>query len=176
MIYYANEQNREERLQWATEYQDWTVQDFKKVLFSDESLMCCEKQGIKWIRKIKSQPFTAQMINPIKKYKGGIQQMVWGLIEYQGGVSLEKITGTINSEKYVDILSGNLESIKKRNKLFQQDNARCHTSNISKQWMTSNKIRILEWPAASPDLSPIENVWGYLSLRLKIQLNSYCKI
>ena len=29
-----------------------------------------------------------------------------------------------------------------------------------KTWMEDNNVAILDWPARSPDLNPIENVWG----------------
>ena len=42
--------------------------------------------------------------------------------------------------------------------LFQQDNPRPHTAKLTQTWLKSKRVLILEWPAASPDLSPIENI------------------
>ncbi|GBL83170.1 hypothetical protein AVEN_165375-1 [Araneus ventricosus] len=46
--------------------------------------------------------------------------------------------------------------------LFQQENARPHTAQITETWLRTKRVPVLEWPAASPDLSPIENIWRIL--------------
>ena len=51
--------------------------------------------------------------------------------------------------------------------VFQQDNAKAHTAKKVTKWLSQQTdFKLLKWPSKSPDLSWIENVWGYIAKKV----------
>ncbi|GFS98597.1 transposable element Tcb1 transposase [Trichonephila clavipes] len=92
--------------------------------------------------------------------------IVWGVIGYHSRTPLVRIFGTLNSQRYISevlepVVLPYLQGL--TTAIFQQDNARPHVPRIVQRLFVNHQIELLPWPARSPDLSPIENLWSMVA-------------
>lgn len=74
--------------------------------------------------------------------------MLWGFISaYQFG-HLHIWKGTINAEKYMQVLE----------KHIQMGSFPLHILSITTMWLSCRRVKVLNWPTCSADLSPTEKI------------------
>ncbi len=74
------------------------------------------------------------------------------------------IDGILNAQRYRDKILRHIvvPFIHDHHLMLQHDNARPYVARICTQFLEAENIPVLEWPAYSPDTSPIEHVWDAL--------------
>jgi hypothetical protein len=170
---FLSQRHRRERLDWALAHQHWTVEDWKKVVHSDESkINHFGSDGDRTTWKMRGEGLSDRLVEGTLKFGGG-SLMVWGCMMWEGVGNLVKIDGKMDTDLYQQIMEddllGSLEWYGKspEEMIFQQDGDSKHRCLAHRGWFKDNGIKLLPWPAQSADIAPIEHLWSHLKKELK---------
>ncbi len=147
------------RLTWAKEKKNWTVAQWSKVLFSYESKFCISfgNQGPRVWRKGGEDHSPSYL-----KFPQSV--MIWGAMSSAGVGPLCFLKTKVTAPVYQYFLEHFMlpsadQLFKDADFIFQQDLAPAHTAKSTKSWLNDHGVGVFDWPANSPDLNPIENLW-----------------
>ena len=168
--------NRVRRVSWCRQKLTWNVKDhWKQVIFTDETRVVIGQNNKVYVWRRPNEIWQPSCLGGGRSRK--LSVMFWGCISYFGVGTLVPIDGNIDSHKYTDILDRHLWPVVCKHFggqpwFLQDDNAPVHRSLLTRQWKTEQGISSISWPAQSPDINIIENIWKVLKCHVQKEISS----
>ena len=96
--------HRKAHLDFAYAHRDWTIEDWKKIIWSDETkINHLGSDGHKWVWKKAGEGLSDRLVEGTVKFGGG-SLMIWGCMTWQGVECASKIDGRMDGDLCLQIL------------------------------------------------------------------------
>ncbi len=139
------------------------------VLWSDETkIILFGSDGVKHVCRQPGEEYKDKCVLPTVKHGGG-SVMVWGCMSAAG------IQGNMNANMYCDMLKQSMiPSLRRlgRRAAFQHYYDPKHTSKTTTALLKKLRVKVMDWPSMSPDLTPLEHLWGILKQKMENKVSN----
>lgn len=158
------------RLEFARRYFTWGVEQWERVVFSDEKIFRASSKGpLRVYRPKDSNRFDPEYLVPSSNPQGKFTVCVWMAFGKNFKSMLRVQQKTLNSTYYTRVILPTLENhLHKHDLIYMHDRSSVHFSAPTQDWLEMHNIDVMEdWPPKGPDMNPVENVWAELVRRTR---------
>ena len=168
------DEHKRKRLSFANGYKLWTVEDWSRVLFSDETIFNgAGFSGQVWVRRPRGESLNEEYCVDRKPHP--VKVNMWGCFCANGVGYCYIFNENMDAKLLKRIFSSGhlIESAEDRGLMnegqwwFLQDNDPKHKSKEVQKWLHDHGISCIDFPPLSPDLNPIEYVWADMARRIE---------